>query len=78
MTFLELVQMTAQQSGTIQGVKPTTVTGQADRLKQIVDYVREAYIDIQNAHRGWRWMQSTFTGQTVAGTGGLCRHRLHR
>ena len=58
MTFLELCQMTAQQSGTIQGVLPTTVVGQADRLKQIVDFVAEAYLDIQNAHRMWRWMQS--------------------
>ena len=68
MTFLELVQMTVQQSGTIQGVKPTTVAGQVDRLKQIVDFVREAYIDIQNAHRMWRWLQSEFVGETVAGT----------
>jgi hypothetical protein len=67
MTFLELCQMTAQQSGTIKGVKPTTVLGQVDRLKQIVDYVREAYIDIQNAHRMWRWLQSRFIGETVPG-----------
>jgi hypothetical protein len=68
MTFLELCQMTAQQSGTIQGAFPTTTVGQVNRLKQIVDFVREAYIDIQNAHRGWRWLQSEFTGVTVAGT----------
>ena len=67
MTFLELVQMTARQSGTIQGVKPVTVTGQVDRLRQIVEFVREAYLDIQNAHRMWRWLQSTFTGQTAIG-----------
>ena len=67
MTFLELCQMTAQQSGTIQGVKPTTVVGQVDRLKQVVDFVREAYVDIQNAHRMWRWLNSRFVGQTVAG-----------
>jgi len=62
MTFLELCQMTAQQSGTIQGTLPTTVVGQTNRLKQIVDFVREAYIDIQNAHRGWRWLNSEFYG----------------
>jgi hypothetical protein len=67
MTFLELCQMTVQQSGTIKGVKPTTVTGQVDRLKQIVDFVREAYIDIQNAHRQWRWLQSRFIGSTLPG-----------
>jgi hypothetical protein len=62
MTFLEIVQMTVQQTGTIQGVKPTAVTGQQNRLKLIVDYVREAYIDIQNAHRTWHWLNSRFTG----------------
>ena len=67
MTFLELVRMTVQQSGTIQGVLPTTVTGQANRLKQIVDFVAEAYIDIQNSHRMWRWMNSRFIGQITAG-----------
>lgn len=68
MTFLEIVQMTVQQTGTIQGVLPTTVVGQRDRLKLIVDYVREAYVDIQNAHRMWRWLQGNFIGQTVIGT----------
>lgn len=67
MTFLELAQMTAQQSGTIQGVLPTTVTGQANRLKLVADLVAEAYLDIQNAHRMWRWMLGRFTGDTIAG-----------
>lgn len=63
MNYLELCQMTAQQSGTIQGVFPTTVALQTNRLKQIVDFVREAYLDIQNAHRGWRWLQGEFYGE---------------
>jgi len=67
MNFLELARMTVQQSGTIQGVLPTTVIGQANRLKQIVDFVSEGYLDIQNAHRMWRWLNSRFTGQTVIG-----------
>lgn len=65
MNYLELAQMTTQQSGTIQGVLPLTVVGQANRLKQVVDFVKEAYVDIQNAHRMWRWMSSRWTGQTV-------------
>lgn len=71
MTFLEICQMTAQQSGTIQspasGLLPTTTVGQINRLRQIVDLVREAYVDIQNAHRMWRWLNSRFIGQTIAG-----------
>jgi hypothetical protein len=67
MNYLQLCQMTAQQSGTIQGVLPTTVIGQANRLKLVVDLVKEAYLDIQNAHRKWRWLNSRFTGQTIAG-----------
>ena len=70
MNFLELCQKTAQQTGTIQAsadgsLKPTTVTGQINRLRLIVDYVREAYIDIQNAHRGWRWLNSEFVGELI-------------
>jgi hypothetical protein len=68
MTFLELCQMTTQQTGTVQGTFPAAVTGQSNRLKQIVDFVREAYVDIQNAHRMWRWLQSEFIGETVIGT----------
>jgi hypothetical protein len=68
MTYLELCQMVARQSGTIQAVLPTTTVGQVQRLKQIVEFVAEAYLDIQNAHRMWRWLQSTFTGQTAIGT----------
>jgi hypothetical protein len=68
MNFLELARMTVQQSGTIQGPLPTTVIGQANRLKLIIDYVPEAYLDIQNAHRAWRWLNSRFTGSTVAST----------
>lgn len=67
MTFLELCQMTVRQTGTIKGTLPTTVVGQVERLGQIVEYVREAYIDIQNAHRKWRWLNSRFVGQTVPG-----------
>jgi hypothetical protein len=66
MNYLELCQMTAQQTGTIEGPLPATVVGQTRRLKQIVDFVREGYLDIQNAHRMWRWLQSYFTGNTIA------------
>jgi hypothetical protein len=65
MTFLELCQMTARQSGTIEGNYPTTVVGQVRRLQQIVEYVNEAYLDIQNAHAKWRWLNSEFYGDTV-------------
>jgi hypothetical protein len=68
MTYLELAQMTAQQTGTIEGTLPSTVLGQTRRLKLIVDYVREAYNDIQNSHRAWRWLQSLFYFDTVAST----------
>ena len=67
MNFLELVQMTVQQSGTIQGLRPQTVAGQVDRLKQFVDFVREAYLDIQNSHRAWRWLNSRFVGSKRTG-----------
>ena len=65
MNFLELCQMTVRQSGTIQGVRPTTVVGQTDRLRLIVEFVSEAYaryperaphvaLDAERIHRARR------------------------
>jgi hypothetical protein len=46
---------------------PLTAAEQIHRLQQIVEFVKEAYIDIQAAHLMWRWLRSYFTGQTVIG-----------
>jgi len=68
-TFVELCQEVAKDSGTISNLgQPATVTGQIGRLSRIVDWTKDAYNDIQRRNENWRWMQSDFTGQTIAGT----------
>jgi hypothetical protein len=69
MNFLQLCQRVAQESGTVPGTDdPSTVTGQEGRLKRIVDWTSQAYLDIQRLHTTWRWLQEDFSGSTIAGT----------
>lgn len=67
-TFLQLCQRVASDSGTVNGAFPTTVVGQTGRLGKIVRWTNEAWRSVQNAHAGWRWMRSDFSGSTVSGT----------
>jgi hypothetical protein len=60
MTFLELCQMVARESGTVSGTLPTAVTGQTGREGKIVYWTQEAWRRIQNSRRGWRWMRAEF------------------
>lgn len=51
----------------------SAVTGQTEELERIVNYVREAWTEVQNMHQNsglyWRWMRIGFTLTTVSGTG---------
>jgi hypothetical protein len=68
MTYLELCQMTARESGTVSGVLPTSVDDQTGRLAKIVYWVATAWKKIQTAKTGWKWMRGEFSGNTSAGT----------
>ena len=68
MTFLELCQRVAEESGTVAGGQPTTVTGQSGRLKTIVQWTAEAYQRIQTMRSTWLWLETEFAEQTIAGT----------
>lgn len=67
-TFLELVRDTARQSGTLAGgttlSSVTSVTGRADKL---VEWVKSAWVDIQN-QRDWLFLQTEFTDALTIGT----------
>ncbi len=65
-TFLELSQDLARESGTVSGANPTAVASQAGRLLKIVEWTAQAWVEIQNLHADWRWMQKTFSGDTAA------------
>ncbi len=66
-TFLELCQDVARESGTISGTNPAAVTGQTGRLLKVVEWTAQAWVDIQNLHADWRWLQKTFSGDTTSG-----------
>lgn len=69
MTFLELVQELARQSGTLAGgttiASVSSVTGRADKL---VAWIKNAWEDIQNQRTDWLWMNTTFSGSVLTDT----------
>jgi hypothetical protein len=72
-TFLELAQKTAQESGVVaQQGQPISVIGQTGRLKEIVDWTRDAWVRVQNAQNDWRFMRREFT--STATTIGSARY----
>ncbi|MBF0309239.1 MAG: hypothetical protein HQL56_06900 [Magnetococcales bacterium] len=72
MTYLQLCQEVARATGVVDGLLPTSVVGQTGRLADIVVLVAEAWLEIQNKHVGWLWLQKEFpeaaTPLTTAGT----------
>ena len=67
-TFLQLTQDAVRESRTVSGTRPTTVVSQTGRLLRFVEWTAQAWVDIQNRHKSWRWMQATYSGATTAGT----------
>ena len=62
MTFLDLCRAAANDSGTIAGVPSfTTTVGATGRVEQLVGWVRNAWIDIQNERTDWLWMRKSFS-----------------
>lgn len=68
MTFLELCQAVARESGTISGVRPTTTVGQTGREAKIVAWVQESWRRIQTSRRGWLWRRGEFTASIGTGS----------
>lgn len=66
-TFLKICQDVARESGTVSGTQPTTVTDQVGRLNNIVNWVRDAWEDIQNIHASWLFMRKEFSGSITSG-----------
>lgn len=66
MNLLELCQSAAREVG-IAGVGPLTAVGQTGEYGDVVRWVVDSYIEIQNRNSGhWRWLKREFTFQTVA------------
>jgi hypothetical protein len=70
MNFLQLAQRVARESGTIPGdSQPSSVTSQTGRLQSLINWTNTAWEEIQSRDNSWLWMQSTFSGTTISGTG---------
>lgn len=69
MTFLELCQEVAKDSGTVPGdSKPQSVLGNSGRLASIVAWTNEAYDRIQIESDHWRWLTTEFEAPLVSGS----------
>lgn len=66
MNFLQLCQRTREKCG-ISGVGPLSVMGQAGENLRIVNWVNEAWVDIQNERKDWMWMRRDFSFNTTIG-----------
>ncbi|OGT57514.1 MAG: hypothetical protein A3E01_08220 [Gammaproteobacteria bacterium RIFCSPHIGHO2_12_FULL_63_22] len=67
MTYLALCQDVKRECG-ITGTL-TTVASQTGELERVVNWVKDAWKEIQLQHPDWRWMRSTFSVNTVAADG---------
>ena len=61
MNFFEICKEVARDSGTVAGIPNfTTVAGATGRVAQVVGWVRDAWIDIQNERQDWLWLRERF------------------
>lgn len=65
MNFLQLCQRTREKCG-ISGSGPAAVTGQSGEMLRVINWVNEAWMEIQNSRTNWMWMRGEFTFNTVA------------
>lgn len=68
-TYLELCKKVAQECGIgdADGTSPETVVGQYGELKRVIDWVNQAWSDLQNRHPNWNWMRASFMLLTEPG-----------
>jgi hypothetical protein len=66
MTFLQLCQRTREKCG-ISGNGPVTTASQTGELLRVVNWVNEAWEDLQNDQDTWNWMRAPFSFTTTAG-----------
>lgn len=65
-TYLQLCQAVCRDVGISGGdTVPTTVASQSGELQRVVNWVKDAWTEIQNKHDNWRWMQVEFTLNTT-------------
>lgn len=65
MTYLELCQALRRECA-VGGSGPAAVTNQTGELERLVNWIKDAYVEIQMEEPNWRWLRSEFTFQTSA------------
>lgn len=66
MTYLDLVQSLARESGTTGGASAVvSVDGASARAAKLIAWVNDAWRDIQNESESWLWMRHEFEGDTL-------------
>lgn len=68
-SYLELCQEVARESGTMASTTINSVTGQTGRPEKVVEWVAEAWKQIQNKHTSWRFRRTEFTAPLIVNTG---------
>lgn len=66
-TYLQLVTRFHSECEAA-GSGPSAVAGQSGESLRSVNWVAQAYTELQERHQDWRWLRSTWTLNTVAGT----------
>lgn len=68
MNYLQLVQRLAVECG-VTGGGPSSVAGQTGMYAKLVNWINDAYVEIQGMHDNWGWMRQQFQFLTTAGVG---------
>jgi hypothetical protein len=69
MNFLQLCQRLNQEVGELgnAGSVPAATTNQTGRNRRLVNWIAQAYAEIQDRYTNWRWLRSTFTVNATSG-----------
>lgn len=80
--YLDLCKRVRQEAG-LSGDGPAAVANQAGQMRRIVDWVSQAWVDIQNSRPDWLFMDAEFSFATTAakrdytaGEAGITNHKL--
>jgi hypothetical protein len=67
MNFLQLVQRLHRETGR-QGTSPASVTSQSGMNQRLIDWILDAYKEVQDEHESWTFRVADFTFPTISGT----------
>lgn len=64
MNYLALVSRLRRKCG-VSGDNPTSFTNQSEEVNRLIDWINEAWMDIQLTKPDWQWMRSSFSFATI-------------